>query len=127
MGKFSAFLLFFLSTAMLMAQQIVPAQIVAEHQQFAKFESNSIFSPASRSGITVPEEVTEYQVLDLNRAALKNLVSSADENISLTLPVNDRESIELQLVEQKMEGLIIRESDGNRYVKYNPGRHYQGI
>nr|MBK7790372.1 T9SS type A sorting domain-containing protein [Saprospiraceae bacterium] len=127
MGKFSAFLLFFLTSAMLMAQQIVPAQIVAEHQQFAKFESNSIFSPASRSGISVPEEVTEYQVLDLNRSALKNLVALADENISLTLPVNDRENLELQLVEQKMEGLIIRESDGNRYVKYNPGRHYQGV
>ncbi|MBK8698734.1 MAG: T9SS type A sorting domain-containing protein [Saprospiraceae bacterium] len=120
-------LLMCLSTAWINGQEIVPARVVEEHLTFSKFEETSIFKTAQRSEVDLPKEVTEYNILSLDRQALKNLINKSDENISFTIPVNDRETMVLQLVETRMEGLIIRESNGNRQVKFNPGRHYQGI
>lgn len=125
MGKFVALFLLACSLTNVIGQEIVPSKVVSEHQSFARFEQYAVFSGTSRNDLILPEEVTEYNLLQLDRAALQKLVANADANISFKVPVSDREELELQLVENSLEGLIIRESDGNRQVKFNPGRHYQ--
>ena len=127
MGKFFALLLTFFALTNLTAQEIIPSKVVQQHQSFAQFESHTVFTNSTRNNLVLPEEVSEFNVLQLDKTALRKLITGADQNISFKLPVNDREELDLQLVENSLEGLIVRESNGNRQVKFNPGRHYQGV
>jgi hypothetical protein len=109
------------------AQHNEISHIVEDYKSISGFPNYDIFNKANGSRNNLPNEIKDYSILKLDRQKLQKLMYTSEKAVTLTIPVNDRSVMELELVETTLEGLIIKTSDSDKPVKYNHGRHFKGI
>lgn len=125
MRKFLLFV-FFMTSLVCFSQQIKPAELVKAQSQNSSFIKVNPFEFNGNSRNNLPEEIKEYSILKLSKDGLKSILSNTASNFEFTVPISERSSLQLQLVEVHFNDLIIRESSGKQ-VKYQGGRHFRGI
>jgi hypothetical protein len=112
-------------TSFLHSQSIKPADLV--NQSKTNLISIDLLQPLGRTTQELPEEVKDYQLFTLETGAIRYLLQNRQEGISITIPMNDKERFNLQLVEVELPLFTVRTVSNNELVKYQGGKHYRGI
>jgi hypothetical protein len=121
-------LIFCLLGTGLFGQSIEPKELVkAQKGQFEKFELLRIDS--KRGDIPEITKLSKYSVLELDRKELAKLSVASPDAISIVLPIDNTESIELQLVKYDFftDDYTMIEEPSGRIIEIDRGNHYRGI
>lgn len=116
----------------LFAQQAVikPIDLVESKKKSTVFEEVNLFTlTANRQGIILPTELADASILNLDKTNLSAMRSSQSQTITLSLPVEGRSDIVLDLVEVDIfaAGFKVYEAPVMNYIKYQNGKHYRGV
>jgi len=126
------FLLFAIFYTQAYAQQRVmkPADLVSEARINLKSKSEALFDISdSRVQIQLPEELTDYTLLNFNLASGREILSRKNPFIELSIPGDKREALVLELVEVNIlaEGFSVIEAPSMTPVHAVHGKHYRGV
>ena len=113
------------NTLLIQSQSIKPIDLVNNSE--ANFISVDIVNPVGRTTEQIPSDLSSYQLLSLDANALRQVLNTRQEGISITLPKNDKENITLQLVEVELPLFKVRTASNEKVEKYQGGKHYRGI
>ncbi len=96
------------------------------------FEENRVFKldqNSKRSDLKIEKAVTDYNVLDLDVSALRNLNQERPRTITLHIPTTFTESFELELVEVDIftDDFQVTQASDRKPVQVDLGLHYRGI
>ncbi len=109
------------------SQSITPAELVKNAKTENNFKQVEFLTTLGRSEQKVPDEITEYQLFDIDARAINELLISDSKNITFNLAKNDRESFSLELVEVELPLFLVKSAPSMELVKYQGGKHYRGI
>ncbi len=112
---------------LLNAQHNALSYLVQDYKSNADLAHYDLFKKDGASRQNLPVEIKDFSILKLDERSLATLLHSPTKAIELTLPSSDRHDLTLELVEVTFDGLVIKTSDSEKPLKYNPGRHYRGI
>jgi hypothetical protein len=132
MKQFFMFVCVFLCLLNIDAQNNIlkPSQLVAESKKGMKATPISLFKVVdARNGIKIPNEVQNYSILNLDKEALKNLNKNKTPFITLSVPQEGRNAIDLELVEvfPFAPGFSVKTAPSMQSVTAPAGKHYRGI
>jgi len=112
---------------LLSAQSIKPIDLVADAESMRPVD---LFETNNNRSKVVPEDLKEYQLLDLNPQAIQQLLTDDSYAISLTIPSgksSDELSLLLVPVEVQSVGDYVIAEPAGELVKVTGGRHYRGV
>lgn len=128
MKKFTHLLLWCFVCTVSFGQSVEPKELVkAQKGNFEKV--NLLTIDESRSNISEITDVSEYSILKLDRDVLAKISSDAPAAITMSLPIDSRESVDLELVKYDFftDDFTMIEEPSGRIVKIDKGQHYRGI
>ncbi|MBK8981752.1 MAG: T9SS type A sorting domain-containing protein [Ignavibacteria bacterium] len=109
------------------------SEVIRDKRQTENFSSVKLFDFSENTGVNdnTSSFVNKATLLKLNTGQLRNFIASQNENIEFKIPVNERDFAVLELTRSLpvSEDFTIFEKSGNgdRYVNYKHGLHYNGI
>lgn len=127
---FITFLLFsFLNTATSQEITYKPSELVQNAQKEKMAKTVQMFSRNSSRSSTIPDELSNFEMLDINRQTLSEVLLGKDDFYEVAIPISDKEELELELVEVDIlsESAYITAKPSNETMKVNHGKHYRGI
>ena len=133
MSKTILQLIFFLLVGITLfgqSESIKPIDLVESKKSTSVFEDFKPFSiEMNRSDISLPQEIENSTLLNLNTNSLREIRSSQSSTFSMSLPRDNQSDLILDLVEVDLfaEGFKVYEAPQMNYIKYQNGKHYRGI
>jgi hypothetical protein len=127
---FYTLLLFsFLNTSFAQDVSFKPADLVQNANAFKKATKVSIFSKNENRSATVPAELTNFELIEIDEQKVKEIASSQIDFFEISVPVYGRADLKLQLVEVNIHSsdTYVTTKPSNEVVKVNPGKHFRGI
>ena len=109
---------------------IRPIDLVESKKASTTFQDVNLFTEiASKQAITIPIEFSDATLLTLDHEALIEMRSSQSEGMTLSLPLEGKSDIILDLVEVDIfaDGFKVFEAPAMNYIKYQNGKHYRGV
>ena len=109
---------------------IRPIDLVESKKASTTFQDVNLFTTiASKQAITLPAELSDATLLNLDHVALKEMRSSQSQGMTLSLPLEGKSDIILDLVEVDIfdDGFKVFEAPAMNYIKYQNGKHYRGV
>ncbi|MBK8389095.1 MAG: T9SS type A sorting domain-containing protein [Saprospiraceae bacterium] len=120
----SVILLLFLTLSQIFGQKLKPAELVKSQTQFIQ---KSLFEQNNRSSIAIPKSIKSYELMDLDKVKVSELLHSGNQAIELTIPTQKRAAMKLKLVEIVMPEFSVTAAHSGEKIKYRKGKHYRGI
>ncbi len=110
-------------------QIIKPMDLVESKINSSVFQEINLFKlEANHQAINVPTELSEATILQLDKSSLEEMRSSQSTTVSMSLPMEGRSDLVLDLVEVNIfaDGFKVYEAPAMNYIKYQSGKHYRG-
>ncbi len=109
---------------------IKPIDLVNAKKTTTTFQEVSLFAKVNnKQAIPIPTELSEATLLTIEPSAIAELRSSQFQSITLSLPVEGKSDILLDLVEVDIfaDGFKVYEAPSMNYIKYQNGKHFRGV
>jgi len=106
-----------------------PADLVQVANANKTAKQADIFAINENRNSSIPDELNNYELLTVNNRALESVLQSADDFYEVTVPVQGRSTLKLELVEVNIlaeEGYVMTKPS-NTLKKVNHGKHFRGI
>lgn len=117
-----------------LSQTPLAQTISAKHKEGKSFTTPTLFEVLPANGrsevpVTLPAEVRDYELLQLEEENLQELIHNSPETFTLNLPSNGRAPLEVELTRVNIfsENFKVRTSTSLVAVEVDPGLHYRGI
>ncbi len=127
---FNTFLFFiFLNTAIGQAITHKPAELVKNASETKIVTQISIFSKNDNRSSKLPSDLSNYEMINVDKQALGEIMVSANDFYEISIPAYGRSNLKLELVEVNIlanDGYVISKPS-NELIKVNHGKHYRGI
>ena len=127
---FYTFLFFsFLNTSIGQAITHKPADLVKNANQIKAATKASIFSVNESRSATIPSELSNFELIKVDKKVMDNIMLSTDDFYEVSIPVFGRSNLQLELVEVNIlsnDGYVISKP-ANEQMKVNHGKHFRGI
>ncbi|MBK8626669.1 MAG: T9SS type A sorting domain-containing protein [Saprospiraceae bacterium] len=127
---FSFILFIGLFTLHAQTASLKPSHLVSQSKRDLKAIPVNLFKLSYvRHGVTIPDKIVDYSILKLNKEELNQINGSKTPFISLAIPQQGRNDLNLELVEifPFAPGFSVIEAPSMKIVKVNTGKHYRGI
>ncbi|HAY33659.1 MAG TPA: M12 family metallo-peptidase [Ignavibacteria bacterium] len=109
------------------------SEVIREKRQTEEFSSVKLFDFSENTGENdnTSSFVRKATILKLNKDQLRSFTGAREENIEFKIPISERDFAVLELTRSQpvSDDFTIFEKSGNgdRYVNYKHGLHYNGI
>jgi hypothetical protein len=127
---FYAILFFgFANTSLGQATTYKPAELVKNAKEIKSAKQLSVFTRNDNRSAKIPSDLKNYELLNVNRQAMNEVMESTEDFIEISIPVFGRSDLKLELVEVNIlsnEGYVISKPS-NEVVKVLHGKHYRGV
>lgn len=114
--------------------ELSPANAVASSKLQGKFFEEFKLVKSTRQELTnirpeIRKELFDYQVLDMPSESLERLTQTKNNQISLSVPIFERKSIEVELVEVEIfaSDFVVRTSSNPMPQEVELGKFYRGV
>lgn len=111
-------------------QIIKPIDLVESKKSSVTFQVvNPFTTVTNKQAIPIPAEFSEATLLTLDQTALTVIRSSQSEGMSLSLPVEGKSDMVLDLIEVNIfaDNFKVLEAPAMNTIKYQNGKHYRGV
>ena len=126
---YSLLLFFFLNTSIAQENSFKPADLVQNANSIKKATKVSIFSINENRSATVPSELSNFELIKIDKQKVNELASSQIDFFEISIPVFGRSDLQLELVEVNIHesNAYIISKPSNDVLKVNHGKHFRGI